>query len=161
MAIGLPHHQMLPSTPNSSQIRLPLRPMNPPQSHRNAARAMATNGAPNHPMPTYPHQYSTYSPQLPAATTTTMRTSTSVRPRLQRTAVPMARAPRRTRRRDGVSCCTTGTSAQSRPSRGTSRCTPRVPQPMSCPRLGKLPVAPSEPLALHDARIALQNAANA
>ena len=63
--------------------------------------------------------------------------STSVRPRLQRTAVPVARAPRRARRRDGVSCCTTGTSAQSRPSRGTSRCTPHVPQPMSCPRLGK------------------------
>ena len=87
--------------------------------------------------------------------------STSVRSRLQRTAVPVAQASRRTRRRDGVSCCTTSTSAQSRPSRGTSRCTPHVPQPMSCPRLGKLPVAPSEPLALHDARIALQNAANA
>ena len=76
--------------------------------------------------------------------------STSVRPRLQRTAVPMARAPRRLRRRDGVSCCTTSTSAQSRPSRGTSRCTLHVTQPMSCPRLGKPPVAPGEPLALHD-----------
>ena len=46
MARGLPHHQMPPSTPTSSQIRLPLRPI--PTSH-NRCPALAWENYQWHP----------------------------------------------------------------------------------------------------------------